>query len=310
MSTDGIMSNQFPSFEAGVRALWAPIVLVPISGSYERLVIGVAVANESGFHVEMANALDRLRCLYADDAEGVAYAIDLTADHLRSDLGKRGVNAIVEPHPLLTGVEIGGSREAEGATLEAIATSWMHNLSSLYRDEAQLPAAFEAEDAQAQADGVSDQLPALVMNYVRDRRDSFSNYFSSDLREGRRRRLTGRSHEVLIDFGGSRLVANFGTLRASGVARSVNLIKRRMWDLKVERDRVPNSAPVRQHEMIVQSPARGDPQVTERQQNLISDTLSALEEQADQEDLRLRPLSSVAEIGEHVLRVEMAQAVS
>jgi hypothetical protein len=144
------------------------------------------------------------------------------------------------------------------------------------------------------------------MNYVRERREGFSNYFSSDLREGRRRRLTGRSHEVLIDFGGSRLVANFGTLRASGIARSVNLIKRRLWDLKVERDRDSGNAATRQHEMIVQSPVADDPQVTANQQTYLSDALAALEEQADQEELRLRSLSSVAEIGEHVLRAETA----
>ncbi|HEX8443887.1 MAG TPA: hypothetical protein VF631_09600 [Allosphingosinicella sp.] len=268
--------------------------------------IGVAVANENGFHVEMANALDRLRCLYADDAEGVAYAIDLTADHLRLDIGKRGVRAIVEPQPLLSGVEIGMNREAEGASFEAIAASWMRSLSSLYRNEQQQP--FAADEAISQAEGVSDQLPVLVMDYVRERREGFFNYFSADLREGRRRRVTGRSHEVLIDFGGSRLVANFGTLRASGIARSVNLIKRRLWDLKVERDRDPQSALLRQHEMIIQSPAKGDPQVTANQQTYLSDALAALEQQADQEQLRLRPLSSVPEIGEHVLRVEAAQA--
>jgi hypothetical protein len=307
MSADSIMSNQFPSFEAGVRARWAPIILVPISGSYERLVIGVAVANERGFHVEMANALDRLRCLYADDAEGVAYAIDLTADHLRLDLGKRGIQAIMEPQPLLSGVEIGTSREAEGASFEAIAASWMRALSSLYRQEEPLPDAVPAEDAVAQTEGASDQLPALVMNYVRERREGFYRHFSSDLREGRRRRLTGRSHEVLIDFGGSRLVANFGTLRASRIAPSVNLIKRRLWDLKVERDRDPQNALVRNHEMIIQIPTQGDPQVTANQQTYLSDALNALEQQADQEELRLRPLSTVAEIGEHVLRIEAAQ---
>ena len=302
------MSNQFPFFEAGVRARWAPIIVVPISGSYERLVIGVAVANENGFHVEMANALDRLRCLYADNAEGVVHAINLTADHLRLDLGKRGVQAIMEPQPLLSGVEIGTSREAEGASFETIAASWMRSLSSLYCHEEPLSEAVPAEDAGAQAEGASDQLPALVMNYVRERREGFYSYFSSDLREGRRRRLTGRSHEVLIDFGGSRLVANFGTLRASRIAPSVHLIKRRLWDLKVERDRDPQNALVRNHEMIIQSPIKGDPQLTVSQQTYLSDALNALEQQADQEQLRLRPLSTVAEIGEHVLRVEAAHA--
>lgn len=309
MSANRIISASFPSFNASVRARWAPIVLTPISGSYERLVIGVAVANEVTFHVEMANALDRLQCLYAEDAEGVAYAIDITADHIRRDLETRAIDAILIPKPLIFGVEIGETREAEGATLAAIAASWMRNLSSLYRPDASAPGV-ELDDAVAQTEGVSDQLPILVMDYVRERRQGFYNYFSSDLREGRRRRLTGRSHEVLIDFGGSRLVANFGTLRAGGIARSVNLIKRRLWDLKVERDRDPQSRYTRAHEMVIQSPTKGDPQVTLNQQSYLSDALAALEEQADQEDLRLRSLNTVAEIGDHVLRAEAAPLLS
>jgi hypothetical protein len=49
-------------------------------------------------------------------------------------------------------------------------------------------------------------------------------------------------------------------------------------------------------------------QVTVNPQTYLFDALDALEQQADQEQLRLRPLSTVAEIGEHVFRVEAAQA--
>jgi hypothetical protein len=282
-------------------------LLEPIAGSYERLVIGVAVVSDSAFHLEMANALDRLRCLYGDDAEGVAYAIDLTAEHLRSDLAARAIAAVSDPQPLITGVQMGPSREAEGASLKAIGAAWMRNLSSLYHGEGSLSDAIVADDAVAQAEGISDRLPALVMQYVGGRRAGFFNYFSSDLREGRRRRLTGRTHEIQIDFGGSKLVANFGTLQANRIARSVNLIKRRLWDLKVERDRDPESPLARRHEMIVQSPDEWNPQVTEKQYAYVKDALSALEGQADQEELRFRSLTTVEEIGEHILRVEADQ---
>jgi hypothetical protein len=308
MSDNLFSSASFPSFQSGVRARWAPILLEPIAGSYERLVIGVAVANADGFHLEMANALDRLRCLYADDAEAVGYVIDIVARQLRDDLAARSIQAVVEPQPPISGISVGECREAEGESLGAIAASWMRSLSSLYRDEIILPDAVLADDAVAQAEGVADRLPSLVMHYVGERRLGLSNFFSSDLRENRRRRLIGRSHEILIDFAGSRLVANFGTLQATGIARSVNLIKRRLWDLKVERDRDPQIAEGRQHEMIVQRPDGNDPQVTERQHSYLHDALAALEEQADQEELRLRPLTSVAEIGDHVLATEGASA--
>ena len=60
--------------------------------------------------------------------------------------------------------------------------------------------------------------------------------------------------------------------------------------------------------MIIQSPAKGDPQVTANQQTYLPDALDALEQRADQEQLRLRPLSTVADLVSTVLRVEAAQA--
>ena len=97
-------------------------------------------------------------------------------------------------------------------------------------------------------------------------RPGYARYFSADLGEGRRRRAT-RS-EVLIDLSGSKLVANFGTLQ------------------KVERDRDPPAVMHRKHEMILQRPFPDDPQITERQQTKVSEALQALEQQADQEELR------------------------
>jgi hypothetical protein len=91
-----------------------------------------------------------------------------------------------------------------------------------------------------------------------------------------------------------------------GIVKSVHLIKRRLWDLKVERDHEHSPMLVRHHEMIVQSPQTDDPQVSTKQLANIKEALEALEAQADQEDLRLRALSSVSEIGEHVLSLEAA----
>jgi hypothetical protein len=309
MTDQGFISATFPAFRRSIRARWAPVLLEPIAGSYERLVIGVAVVGENGFHLELANALDRLTCLYSNDAHGAVYAIQLAAEYLKQDLARRAAEAITDPRLAISSISIGECRDAEGESLEAIGASWMHALSSLYRDKiesSETLAGVVDEEVGGEGDGSADRLPSLVMNYVRERREGYFQYFRADLREGRGRRLTGRSHEVLIDFSGSKLVANFGTLRAGGIVKSVNLIKRRLWDLKVERDREPNVVMVRQHEMILQSQPLDDPQVTSRQHASIQEALQALEKQADQEELRLRALNTVAEIGEHVLMAEAA----
>ena len=308
--TDKIVTSAtFPTFQRSVRARWAPLLLEPIAGSYERLVIGVAVVGADGFHVEFANALERLKCLYSDNAHGAVYAIQLAAEHLKQDLARRAGEAITAPRPAISGVSIGECRDAEGESLEAIGKSWMCALSSLYSGAAgSLDTQLDVvdEEIEGQSDGGGDRLPMLVMNYVSERREGYAQFFSPDLRGGRKRRATGRSHEVLIDFSGSKLVANFGTLQAAGLAKSITLIKRRLWDLKVERDRDPHAVLRRHHEMILQRPPLDDPQVTDRQSARVSEALEALEFQADQEELRLRALSTVAEIGDHILSAEAA----
>lgn len=306
MIDQGLSTGAFPVFQRSVRAHWAPVLLEPIAGSYERFVIGVAVVSDSGFHLEFANALDRLRCFYSDDADGVVYAIQLTAEHLRQELAARAIEALRDPTPVISGVIIGECREAEGESLQKIGASWMRALSSLYRADAENEALELDGELTGQSEGGGDQLPTLVLEYISERREALKPFFSNDLREGRKRRLAGRSHEVLIDFSGSRLVANFGTLQAGGIVKSVNLIKRRLWDLKVERDRENSPMLERQHEMILQCPHQNDPQFSTRQHENVREALNALEAQADQEELRLMALSSVSEIGDHVLALEAA----
>ena len=308
MMERGLTTEAFPTFKCSVRARWAPVLLSPIDGSLERLVIGIAVVSDDDFHLELANALDRLRCLYAREAEGVVYAIQVAAERLRNDLAVRAIDALLHPKIGVSSVTIGDLREAEGISLEMIGASWMRSLSSLYQDAGlhvhhELPA-LVAEAALPREQG--DRLPALVFGYVAEHRDSLVQYFRSDLRLQKVRRMTGRSHEVMIDFSGSRVVANFGTLQSGGIARSMNLIKRRLWDLKVERDREASSLSHRLHEMILQAPASDDPQVTPKQLANINEALCALEQQADQEELRLRALPTVTAIGNHLLQLEAA----
>lgn len=306
MTGGTLTSSDFPSFRTSVRARWAPVLLEPISGSYERLVVAVAVVGATGFHIEQANALDRLRCLYTTAADGMAWAVEVTGDHLRDELARRGENAVAGIVPLLTGFQIGEWREAEGESLSSIGAGWMRALSSLYKADKAV-GEVEPDFAGSMSDEISaaslDKLPDLVLDYVSEHQSGLVHFFNQQIRKRQRRR---RSFDVLIDFAGSRLVANFGTLRASSLTPSIDNVKHRLWDLKVERDADTGKMGYRQHEMIVQVPLLGDPQITKRQAANISEALQALEEQADQEDLRFRPMNTVEAIGQHILTTEAA----
>lgn len=302
--------SAFPAMERSVRAFWAPVLLEPIAGSYERLVVGVAAVNADGFHVEMANALERLHCLYGEEAAAAVIAVHIAGECLRHDLALRSCDALREPEAAVSGVLVGECREAEGFSLQQLAASWMAALSSLYdaavQHDALVATPVYEMAANADGSGSGDRLPFLVCDYVRNQKDSFSQYFSRDLQEGRARRKKGASHQIVIDFAGPKLVANFGTLRAGSLTSSVHLIKRRLWDLKVERDRETHDAFSRAHEMLLHRPAKDDPQVTEQQQANISEALESLEMQADQEELRLLAMDSVPAIGQRILMYDVA----
>ncbi len=300
-----LASSAFPALHDSTHAQWAPIFLSPIRGSEERLVIGVAVLSAEGFHIEAANALTRLQCLYGSQADIVIQVAGVALDELRYDLASRSTQALLDFRPSITGVSIGELRQTEGVSLQSIGAAWMSSLSSLYDSDA-AAIALEIDDPEAtyedrfEALASGDRLPVLVLDYVVDNRAGLAGFFRSDLGKRPRRR---RSHEVSIDFTGSKLVANFGTLQVGQITRSVDLIKRRLWDLKVDRDSDTGVFP-REHEMLIQMPAADDPQVSDKQFENLEVARLALEEQADQEELRLEAYSTVAEIGQRVLAAE------
>ncbi|MCA0997956.1 hypothetical protein [Alloyangia pacifica] len=300
-------TNMFPQLRDGVRARWAPVFFEPISGSYERFVVGVAAFNDQGFHLEWANQLERLSCFYGANARGAISAIQIAGDYLQDDLAKRAGRAIGEPDPAVSGIAFGDTREAEGNSLEGIAQSWMAALSSLYQSGmAQNSRARELVEVAAETEGSGDRLPFLVCDYVKSKRVGFADFFSADLRENRQRRAKRNTQEPVIDFSGSRLVANFGTLKAASLSRSFELVKLRLWDLDTVQVRDRGSMAARKYEMILQRPAKDDPQVSDKQQSRLEEALKELEEQADDKQLRLRPLETYQKIGDHVLKAEAA----
>lgn len=302
-----LLETDFPTTAGFVRAKWAPLLLRPILGSPEQFVIGVAAVNDLGFYLERANNLARLNCLFAGSADATIVAAQAALDAFEVDLSSRALGAMLEFHPLFSGVAVGDVSDAEGHSLESIAASWMSSLSSLYSANGEI----ELVNERAVSGDVSDitrprdRLPALVLHYVRSRRPGLDGFFSEEVREEHVRRRANAS-AVYIDFAGSKIVANFGTLSATHHVASVDRIKRRLWDLKVDRDNEKRGLAQRDHEMIVQYPRKTDPQFSEKQLARMEDALAALEQQADQEEIRFRPLNTIDQIGDHLLAKEAA----
>jgi hypothetical protein len=289
-----------------MRAKWAPILISPIMGSMEQMVIGVAAASAESAYVERANMFRRLECLYGPAAETIIFAAQIALDDLSADLRDRGVAALTDAKKTFSGISVGPLAEGEANSIEELCRNWMSSLSSLYSvSTMELMKAIGTEPAVAEAFTASaDRLPALVLRYVTNVRPGLEPFFNEDVREQRTRRRSAKVHNVIIDFAGSRLVANFGTLMASHHAASVDKLKRRMFDLIVQRDTEAPSLRSRAHEMIVQHPEADDPQITDRQSSVLKEGLEALADQSRREEIVFVPMTSVAAIGDHVLDAE------
>ena len=275
-------------------------------GSVEQFVVGVAAVSGEAWHIERANMLRRLECLYGKAAETLIFAAQVGMNELRADLATRGIAALVDPKQTFSGISIGPVAEGEANSIEDLCRAWMRSLSSLYSAEAmELMATLPVESTVAEVlTTSSDRLPGLVLRYVTNVRPGLEPFFNEDVRAQRTRRRSTKVHGVIIDFAGSNLVANFGTLMASHHAASIDKIKRRIFDLIVERDGEALPLRSRMHEMIVQYPEPDDPQITERQGVVLLEGLAALTEQSAREEIAFVPLTSVAAIGDHVLHVE------
>jgi hypothetical protein len=302
-----LLETDFPTNVGFMRAKWAPLLLRPILGSPEQFVIGVAAVNDEGFYLERANSFARLTCLFSGEASSAILVAQAALDALEVDLSSRALAAIAEYHPIFSGVAVGVLSEAEGQSLRGIASSWMAALSSIYSPNQEITLVSESLVASETLEVARprDRLPALVLDYVKSKRPGLDRFFSEEIREQHVRRRANAS-AVYIDFAGSKLVANFGTLSANQHAASVDRIKRRLWDLKVDRDNEKGGLATRDHEMIVQYPSKTDPQFSERQFDRISEALVSLEQQADQEEIRFRPMNTIDQIGEHLLTKEAA----
>ena len=296
---------KFPKFPNPVRAKWAPIYIEPNPDAYERLVAGVIAVEGGRHHVQFANGLGKLECLYGEKAEALLYALEVAELHFQSLSMRDLVSDDFSDLPM-QGMKIGEFREGEGATLESIAISWLKGISSLQMDD-EASVLLDAEYPMRAPSALSPQsagtgIEADVMRFVIEQRSGLKPFFANRLQGKKSAR---KSYETRIDFAGSKLVANFGALKPTSVGHSANAIKRKLWDLAIERNNEPPNLSSRLHELLVAIPTFG-PNIGADDLLRARDAFSDLERQADTEELRLRRMGSPEKIAERILEIEAA----
>ncbi len=81
-----LSSSSFPDLSRIVSGSWAPIVLYPIIDSPEQFVIGVVASASRDIHIEPANKLERLSCLYERKARELFFAARLSLESFKEQI--------------------------------------------------------------------------------------------------------------------------------------------------------------------------------------------------------------------------------
>jgi hypothetical protein len=299
--------SRFPSTHDLIKVRWAPIILSPINGSPERFVVAVAAASEFGFHIEAANSLNRLACLYGNSAESLYFAIGMVIHELNQQLSAKGAVALENEITSFSNISIGKISDGEARSERDLALTWMKSISSLYNTNLNQVESRNIVDFSPMKTDKSDNLPVMIHNQVNKISPDLGKNFSIEIRKQLKRRSATRIASVSIDYDGPKYVANFATLSRSANAQNVDCTKRKLFDLVFKLNQSNDLfGALRKHELVVQAPALDSVTLSTIQRDRIQSALEDLSEQSKIEGVDFIAKSEVEQISLRILESEQA----
>ncbi|UOA27882.1 hypothetical protein [Pseudosulfitobacter sp. DSM 107133] len=309
MTNFGVKFEDFPTVDASRSVTWAPIICNPKDASWERFVVGVVAISDDGFHIEAANRLSRLACLYEGRARSVVLSVEIAISWLTEFLAS-GTASLEQLDFPVGNISIGETHSVTGISCKEVSQLWMETLSSFYevpKSQAVDTAVSVVEYALREVDELKLRLPVQVLGIVERENSSLLRFFHEDVRNRRTRRRRANAR-IKIDYDGKILSANIDDFNIDAPSPSVGIMKQRMWDLAVQRDKTPAEAlKSRRFEMLVGFPKHRVFEKKPKSVERIQEHLRELTAQADREEIRLRTLTGPREIGEHIVRLESAE---
>lgn len=294
------MEMKFPSLRQRVDAQWMPLLLRPFADSPERLVLGIAAVSKDDFHLERANALERLECLLGTKASEVIEVARLALRSFEKQLAEHGPLIGREFRAPVSGVMIGNPQDAAGISLVEICEFWLAATSSLHDNNRRDIFSFDQNVALVARAQESKRLPVaeVIRNVLAERPSLIGNFRPHFIKA---KRLP--AHQNDVDYKSQSIVANIDFMAPNFRAQTVNRIIKRMWDLEIDRGGNDNY-PSNSHEMLVEIPQKDE--MSHNESDRLNETIEQLTWQADQRRIRFRPLHSTEEISARILQAEAA----
>lgn len=282
-------------------ASWLPLYLEPMVGSGERLCIGVVVADQETAHVCAVPSLERLICIYGQEASAFLLAGQLAIESVQKRVQKHGFQSLAEWKCPVEGLILGPSHLGAGENLKDVARTALMQCASL---AARVSEEEDTVDSATRADRSMGRLEALVKDSVTAKCPELAKYFCATFHVSQNARATK------IGYSGTKLVANFGLLLPGRLSPLVTTAKARLWDLEQLKSGVLSQLILdrntREFELLLHRPRKDDPQYSDRQISSLEAACLELEEAADKAEIRCRPMYSPEEIANFVLTKEAA----
>lgn len=301
-----VREMSFPDSNSVFDGYWQPVYFRPNLDTPERLVAAVIAHVNGKWHVARASALERLKCLYGNEAAVALEAIQVGLNHLQDSL--RNNQQAADIQEVVSGLELGEVRAAQAKDAYDLATRWIRSISSLHslRKEFAVDEMIAADPVDVLERDISrDRLPALVMSQMAEFAPQTQAMFNPHVRrlahDPGARLLT---HKAYVAFSGKHVAANFATIKPGRQKTAVDVSKRLMWDLEQHRDAEKNLLPRHSHEMILYHPAEDDPTITPKQYQNVMEVVGTLQDEGDNREIKVLPYASVPTIADHILSAE------
>jgi hypothetical protein len=305
------MNFEFPNNHQLKDGTWRPIYFRSNFDTPERLVAGVVACVDGKWHLQIANALDRLKCLYGKEAQVAIDAVYAGLRRLDADIRSSGR---LPADLVVSGLFLGDERAAQANDAASLSQRWLRTISALHDRQrefelAPLYAASSADEGDSPGrisrEIERDRLSVLVFEEMANKVPQSRAMFNQHVRKlssNESSRLI--SHEAYIAYDGKKLAANFSTIKAGRNKVSVDIAKRLMWDLEQHREKSRSTLMPQSHDMFIYYPGKNNPQITERQYDNVIGLVENLSDEGRIREINVRAFDRVDSISNYLIEAE------
>lgn len=277
-----VMSN----FEA--NAIYAVLAWEPVSGTNERLNVGVLTIFEGNIQARPLIREDVLRCMYGQAGDGAFNMIQSALKVAEGVAEKFGFDSALDAVPL-TALKFNSKRETRANNIYDLYRQivLMHCSLSVLSEE---PTS-ATEDTPTPDREVNRQWMTKVKEVIANKRPDLSIFFNREMV------LAEGGSPVKFPFLNSQLAAQFGLLKANTQNQGMEDARARMWKLDLARKVNSNI----QVAMILGIPHLSDVTISDKSLEKFKININDLKREAEKYEIRLKPVETTEEAADFVI---------